>query len=108
MQGVEITNTRLASDLSGFHGIAQQMAKSGGCTADLSVDQQLAQLLRLSVAQLNPYSDCLILHTQAAHDQGVNPAKIAHLPSWRESPMFSEAEQAALTYCERLIDYDLQ
>lgn len=107
MQDLEITNTRFDPDLSGLHGIAQQMAKSVGYTADLSVDRQLAQLLRLPVAQLNPCSYCLILHTQAAHDQGVNPAKIAHLPSWRESTMFAEAEQGALAYCEGLTDYDL-
>ena len=100
MQDLEITNTRIDPDLSGLHSIAQQMAKSVGYTADLSVDRQLPQLLRLRVAQLNPCSYCLILHTQAAHDQGVNPVKIAHLPSWRASTMFSEAEQGALAYCE--------
>jgi AhpD family alkylhydroperoxidase len=102
MQALEFTNTRFDPDLIDFHRIAQQMAKSVGYTADLSVDQQLAQLLRLRVAQMNPFSYCLILHTQAAHDQGVNPAKIAHLASWRESTMFTEAEQAVLAYCEGL------
>jgi alkylhydroperoxidase family enzyme len=48
-----------------------------------------------------------LLHTQAAHDQGVNAAKIAHLARWRESTMFTEAEPAALAYCEGLTDYDL-
>jgi AhpD family alkylhydroperoxidase len=70
-------------------------------------DGNLAQLLRLRVAQINACSYCLILHTQAAHDQGIPPAKVAHLASWRESTMFAPAEIAALAYCEGLTDYRL-
>lgn len=108
MNDVEFKDTRFDPDLVEFHGIAQQMAKSVGYTADLSVDGKLAQLLRLRVAQMNECSYCLILHTQAAHDQGVHPAKTAHLSSWRESTMFAEDEQAALAYCEGLTVYDLR
>lgn len=63
---------------------------------------QLAQLLRLRVAQLNPCSYCLILHNRAAADQGTTPERIANLPSWRESTLYSDAERAALSYCEAL------
>ncbi|MBO6901786.1 MAG: carboxymuconolactone decarboxylase family protein [Rhizobiaceae bacterium] len=107
MDDITFKNTRFDPDLIEFHSIAQQMAKSVGYTADMSVEKKLAQLLRLRVAQMNECSYCLILHTEAAHDQGVNPAKVAHLQSWRESTMFSEAEQAALAYCEGLTAYDL-
>jgi AhpD family alkylhydroperoxidase len=100
-------NTRFDPDLVEFHGIAKQMAQSVGYTVDLSVDGQLAQLLRLRVAQITPCSYCLILHTRAAHDQGIAADKVAHLASWRESTMFSEAERAALAYCEALTRYDL-
>jgi AhpD family alkylhydroperoxidase len=100
-------NTRFDPDLVEFHGIAKQMAASVGYTADMSVDSKLAQLLRLRVAQLNPCSYCLILHTKAAHDQGIAPEKVAHLASWRESTMYSQAECSALAYCEALTAYDL-
>ena len=78
---------------------------SVGYTADLSVDGQLAQLLRLRVARVKACSYCLILHTQAAHDQGIAHTKVAHLPAWRESAVFDEKERAALTYCEGLTAY---
>ncbi len=107
MDDIRFENTRFDPDLVEFHKIAREMAKSVGYTADLAVDRQLAQLLRLRVAQINACSYCLILHTQAAHDQGVHPAKVAYLASWRESTMFSPAEQAALAYCEGLTEYDL-
>ena len=100
-------NTRFDPDLTEFHGLAKQMAALVGFEAQLAVDAQLAQLLRLRVAQLNPCSFCLILHTKAASDRGITAAKIAHLPAWRESTMFSDAERCALAYCEALTTYDL-
>ncbi len=107
MADLQFKNTRFDPDLIEFHDIAKQMAKSVGYTAQLSVDSQLAQLLRLRVSQLNPCSYCLILHTRAAHDQGIAAEKIAHLASWRESTLFSDEEQAALDYCEVLSEYAL-
>lgn len=104
---VKFENTRFDPDLIEFHGIAKQLATSVGYTADLSIDAQLAQLLRLRVAQMNPCSYCLILHTNAAHERGITKEKVAHLASWRESTMYSDAERCALAYCEALVDYDL-
>ncbi|MEZ8026756.1 carboxymuconolactone decarboxylase family protein [Enterovibrio norvegicus] len=104
---IAFVNTRFDPDLIEFHDVAKQMAKSVGHTAALKVEKQLAQLLRLRVAQINPCSYCLILHTKAAQDQGLPAAKIAHLASWRESNMFSNDERAALAYCEALTEYDL-
>jgi AhpD family alkylhydroperoxidase len=106
MNDVIFKNTRFDPDLVEFHSIAQQMAKSVGYTADMLVEKQLAQLLRLRVAQMNACSYCLILHTKAAHDQGIHPAKVAHLSSWQESTMFSTSERVALAYCEALTAYD--
>lgn len=101
-------NTRFDPDVIEFHSIAKKMAKSVGYTADLSINPQLAQLLRLRVAQMNPCSYCLILHTKAAREQGIAEEKVAHLSSWQESTMYSEAEQRALSYCEALTVYELQ
>ena len=106
MADVSFKNTRFDPDVIAFHAIAQEMAKSVGYTADLDVDAQLAQLLRLRVTQICPCSYCLILHTKAAQDQGIEAAKVAHLASWRESTMFTAAEQAALAYCEALTRYE--
>lgn len=107
MDDITFENTRFDPNLVEFHDLAKQMAKSVGYTAALSVDGKLAQLLRLRVAEINACSYCLILHTKAAHDQGIHPAKVAQLSSWRESTLFSPEEQAALAYCEGLTDYDL-
>jgi AhpD family alkylhydroperoxidase len=107
MDEVHFVNNRFDPDVIDFHAIAREMAAAVGYTATLSVDAGLAQLLRLRVAQLNPCSYCLILHTAVARDMGLNPAKVAHLGSWRESTMFAEDEVAALAYTEALTVFDL-
>lgn len=106
MSEVIFENRRFDPDLVEFHEHAKAMAGSVGYQAKLSIDGQLAQLLRLRVAQINPCSYCLILHSKAAVDQGISAERIAHLPSWRESTLFSPSERAALTYCEALTVFD--
>lgn len=106
MSDVSFQNTRFDPDVIEFHAIAQQMARSVGYTATLSIDRRLAELLRLRVAQLDPCSYCLILHTDAARDVRIHPAKVAHLSSWRESTMFTAEERAALAYAEALTTFD--
>ncbi len=108
MSRPHFTNTRFDPDRIEFHDIAKQVAKSVGYTAALTVNGQLAQLLRLRVSQLNPCSYCLILHSRAAREQGIAQEKIDHLPSWRESTLFSAEEQAALAYCEALTEYAME
>lgn len=100
-------NTRFDPNLTPFHGSAKQMAALFGYTAELSLDPRLAELLRLRVAQLNPCSYCLILHSRVAERLGIPFEVIAHLASWRESAMFSPPERAALAYCEGLTMYDI-
>ncbi|WP_431964250.1 carboxymuconolactone decarboxylase family protein [Actinacidiphila sp. bgisy160] len=107
MSDVAYTNLRFDPDLTSFHSLAGQMAQAFGYKAELTIDGQLAQLIRLRVAQLTPCSYCLILHTRTALEKGINPDKVAHLASWRQSEMFHASERAALAYCEGLTDYDL-
>ena len=104
LENVSFRNTRFDPDQTSFGRLASEMATAFGYSAELSGDPRLLQLLRLRVAQLNPCSYCLILHTEVATKIGIPPVVVAHLPSWRESTMFSEKERAALDYCEALTD----
>jgi AhpD family alkylhydroperoxidase len=104
--GIRFEDTRFDPDLSPLHAVAKEMAALFGYTATLSLEPRLAQLLRLRVAQLNPCSYCLILHTRVAHEIGVAPEVVANLASWRESALFTAAEGAALAYCEGLTRFD--
>jgi AhpD family alkylhydroperoxidase len=104
--GLRFDSTRFDPDLTPFHGVAMEMAAQFGYSAALVGDPAMLQLLRLRVAQLNPCSYCLILHTEVAAHRGVPSVVVAHLASWRESAMFSTAEKAALAYCEGLTSFD--
>jgi len=55
-----------ANSLAGLIGMAQRGAEEFGCTSKLSIDAELAQLLRLRVAQMNRCAYYLDVHTAAA------------------------------------------
>jgi AhpD family alkylhydroperoxidase len=100
---VRVEKRRLdASENEALIGIARMGADAFGYTADLRIDRQLAQLLRLRVSQLNSCTYCLELHYAAAREAGIPQAKIDTLTAWWETELYSEAEQAALRYAEAL------
>jgi AhpD family alkylhydroperoxidase len=100
---VQVAKRRLdASENEALTGLARMGADAFGYTAELRIDRQLAELLRLRVSQLNNCSYCLNLHYQAARDAGIPRAKIDTLSAWWETELYSEAEQAALRYTEAL------
>lgn len=91
-----------SADNPALIGLARLGADSFGYKADLSVDRQLAQLLRLRVSQINNCTYCLNLHYTAARDLGTPRAKIDTLTAWWETDLYTPAEQAALQYTEAL------
>lgn len=104
MNDVKFKNTRFDPDSTPFLGIAKQMAKAFGYTADLSTDKNLAQLLRLRVAQKNECAYCIILHANTSREIGISAAKTDNISSWWNSNLFSEKEKAALAYCDILTE----
>jgi len=100
---VHVANRRFdATENEALIGMARAGADAFGYTANLRIDRDLAQLLRLRVAQLNNCSYCLNLHYQAAREAGVPRAKIDTLTAWWETELHSEADRAALRYTEAL------
>jgi len=101
-KNVTFKNTRFDPDLIPFHGLAKQMAKAVGYTAQLSIDRSLAQLLRLRVAQKNECAYCVILHAKAARELGLPTVKVDNISSWWNSELYEDTEKAALAYCDVL------
>ena len=101
--GVQVEKRRLdASENDALIGMARMGADAFGYKADLRIDRQLAQLLRLRVSQLNNCTYCLSLHYEETREASIPRAKIDTLTAWWETELFSEAEQAALRYAEAL------
>jgi AhpD family alkylhydroperoxidase len=103
MTEVQIHNTRLDSRANdALTALANAGAAAFGYTAELALDGQLAELLRLRVAQINNCAYCLTVHHRAARTIGVPQAKVDLLTAWWETELFSDAERAALEYAEAL------
>ncbi len=104
MAEVKFENRRFEPELTPFLALAKEMAKAFGYTADLSVNKELAQLLRLRVAQRNECAYCVILHAATARDKGIHPSKVDNISSWWQSELYTDAEKAALVYADSLTD----
>lgn len=66
------------------------------------LDHGLCELVRLRASQINGCSYCIYMHVKDAVSKGESHARIHVLDGWRDSPLFSERERAALNWTEAL------
>jgi AhpD family alkylhydroperoxidase len=66
------------------------------------LDHRLAELVKLRVSQINGCAHCVDLHAGLARKAGEPEPRLAALPVWRESALFSPRERAALRLAESL------
>ncbi len=62
----------------------------------------LLDLINSRGSQLNGCAFCLDMHAKEAKIHGERELRIYHIPIWRESPLFSDAEKVALEWTEAL------
>lgn len=86
----------IASDLTApLVTLGANVRKSG-------LDPQLLSLVKLRASQINGCAFCVNTHADEARKSGIEPSKIDMLCVWRESPVFSPRERAALEWTEAL------
>ena len=66
------------------------------------LDLELYHLIKLRASQINGCAYCLAMHTDEALQHGETPERIVCLDAWRESPLYSDRERAALAWTEEL------
>ena len=66
------------------------------------LDPTLAELIKIRASQIIGCSYCLFLHTRDARKNGEAEERIIMLDAWRESPLYSDRERAALAWTEVL------
>jgi AhpD family alkylhydroperoxidase len=76
----------------GVHGYVQ---KSG-------LDAGLLELVKIRVSQINGCAFCLAMHAPLARKSGVSEDQLNLLVAWREAPVFSARERAALAWAESM------
>lgn len=60
------------------------------------------ELVKLRVSQINQCAFCIDMHSKDALRQGESQERIIGLSAWRDMPLYSEAELAALDWAEHL------
>lgn len=69
-------------------------------TTELSVRHK--DLIKIRTSQLNGCSYCIDKHIQEARTAGETQRRLDNLTSWRETPFFTEDEQAILALTEEV------
>lgn len=66
------------------------------------LERSLLELVKIRASQINGCAVCLAMHTRHARDNGETEERIYLLDGWRESPLYSDRERAALAWTEAL------
>lgn len=69
---------------------------------DCGLESSLMELVKIRASQINGCAYCLDLHSKEAREQGETEKRLYVLCAWRESPLFSPRERAALAWTESL------
>jgi len=64
------------------------------------LNSRAAELIKIRVSQINGCAFCLKMHSESAVAAGEQLERLAVLPAWRESGLFSDHERAALELAE--------
>ena len=65
-----------------------------------SLSATLLDLVHIRASQMNGCAFCLDMHVKEAKIHGERELRLYHVSIWRESPLFSDKERAALEWTE--------
>src|SRR3954463_12851340 len=80
----------------------EAVAALGEIAAKAGIDKQLLELIKLRASQINGCAFCVQYHILQGESLGVTTDKLNLVVVWREAPMFSARERAALAWTEAL------
>ena len=64
------------------------------------LEQSLIELVKTRASQINGCAFCINMHTQDARKHGETEQRLYLLDAWRESPVYTDRERAALAWTE--------
>src|SRR5689334_4767929 len=64
------------------------------------LERSLLEFVKIRASQVNGCAYCLVMHTNDARKHGESDERMHLLNAWREAPVFSERERAALAWVE--------
>lgn len=79
--------------MKALFGVGIYLAKS-------SLEQPLLQLIEFRVSQINSCAYCLDMHSKDLRKGGETEQRLYMLEAWRETPLYTDRERAALAWAE--------
>lgn len=103
------TTVRLAVEELAPH-LAKAMNAFEAASRVSQLELSLQELVRARASQINGCVYCVLMHNQDARKAGESQRRLDALPVWRETPLFTTREKAALELTEsvtRLADREV-
>ena len=72
-----------------------------------NIDHKLFELVKIRASQINGCAHCLEMHTKDAKELGETELRLNVLAAWKEAPIYTEREKAALAWCEELTNISI-
>ena len=91
---------------SSLHGAHQQIFGMENYLKTCGLDVNLLDLVRVRASQINGCAFCLAMHVEELRERGEREDRLAVLSAWRDTPWFTEREQAALAWAEAVTTLD--
>jgi AhpD family alkylhydroperoxidase len=66
------------------------------------LEKTILELVKIRASQINGCAFCLVMHTNEARHRGETDERMHLLNAWREAPVFTERERAALAWTEAI------
>lgn len=76
--------------------------------AEAGVDEKTVELLNVRISQINGCAYCLDVHVKDAVKAGETQQRLAVLPAWRDTALFTDKERAALALVESITELPAQ
>ncbi len=81
-------------------GLYKAMATLQGYIDSCGIERSLLELIKVRASQINGCAYCLAMHTSEARKHGESDERMHLLDAWREAPIFTPRELAALAWTE--------
>lgn len=88
-----------------INGLALKVKEAA---AEAGIDERTLELLNVRISQINGCAYCLDLHVKQAVQAGESEQRLAVLPAWRDTALFTDKERAALALAESITELPAQ
>ncbi|MDH7460190.1 carboxymuconolactone decarboxylase family protein [Chitinophagaceae bacterium 26-R-25] len=82
------------------HKALKAMFGLGNYLSKCSIEKALQDLIYFRVSQINGCAYCLDMHSKDLRAMGETEQRLYLLAAWREAPLYTDRERAALTWAE--------